>query len=458
MTDQAISYCSILKRAWPIMLANIALPLLGLIDTAIIGHLGGTQDLAALAIGAIVINFIFWNFGFLRMSTTALSAQAWGQGKALSLLRIGLRALIIASALALCILCLQKPLTLLAMTLLAPPLEALEGASTYLAIRLWGAPITLINYVITGLLIGLSRSKSILVLQITLNSLNAVFDLLLAGVLGLGITGIAYGTVIAEVITVFIGFYILHLTWRQLVSDNPSLHSVSLLSTCWQQLRESQFWVSVHFKKILRSNRDIWIRTFCLLLSFMGFTHFSGQLGANTLAANHLLLQIIAFSAFFLDSFAYVTEADTGKAIGQRSRRLFIQATQKTSVLAAITAIALAGIILVSGPWVINQLTVTSRINTLAIEHLYLCAIYIALSAGAFQLDGIFIGANYGKALRNASITSALLFFILWLSFLHIYGLIGLWVAFISFIVLRALCLSAYWSSLMNTHFSANTP
>ncbi len=454
MTDQAVSYHSILKRAWPIMLANIALPLLGLIDTAIIGHLGGAHDLAALAIGAIVINFIFWNFGFLRMSTTALSAQAWGQHDPLKLLRIGLRALIIASVLAVCTLALQKPLSLLATTLLAPPLEALEGANTYLSIRLWGAPITLINYVLTGLLIGLARSKSILVLQVILNSLNAGFDLLLAGVFDLGIAGIAYGTVAAEVITVFIGLYLLHLTWQNLINKDTALNNHSLLNSCQQQLCKPDFWVWVPFKKVLRSNRDIWIRTFCLLLSFMGFTYFGGQLGADTLAANHLLLQIIAFSAFFLDGFAYVSEADSGKAIGQRSRRLFIQTAQKTSILAVITAAALAGTVLIFGPFIIGQLTTIASINTIAIEHLYLCAIYIALSAGAFQLDGIFIGANYGKALRNASITSALLFFILWLSFLHIYGLIGLWVAFISFIVLRALCLSAYWPSLINTNFS----
>lgn len=449
----SLSYKSIIHQAWPIMLANMALPLLGLIDTAIIGHLGNASDLAALAVSSIVINFIFWNFGFLRMSTTALSAQAWGRNNTLGLINTGLRAFFIAAVLALGIILLQKPLILLALKLLNPPPEAINGATTYLAIRLWGAPATLCNYVITGLLIGLARSKSILALQLILNFLNAIFDVVLAGTFNLGIAGIAYGTVIAEVITVFIGGYLLHLTWQNISWKNPTSDKKNLLHHCKQQLFNAQLWNKKQFSTLLTSNRDIWIRTLCLLLSFMGFTYFSGQFGVDTLAANHLLLQIIVFSAFFLDSFAYISESFTGKAIGSRSKSLLLNTAKKTSVLAMFTALLLAIGIISFGHNIIAALTVIDRIQMIALENLHLCALYVLLSVAAFQLDGIFIGANYGKALRNASIASALLFFLLWLGFLETFNLTGLWWALISFVVLRAICLAAYWPSLIKTRF-----
>ena len=283
-------------------------------------------------------------------------------------------------------------------------------------------------YVVTGLLIGLARSKSLLVFQLVLNGLNAIFDILFAGIFHLGVQGIAYGTVAAETVSVFFGFYLLHLTWNNSIFQAPANHknaspknshlfhqtyfdrNNNFFHFCKRMLFSADLWRKNTFYKILASNRDIWIRTLCILLSFMGFTYFSGQMHTDTLAANHLLLQIIVFSAFFLDSFAYLAEAYTGKAIGKKSKSFMLKSTYKISILAGITAFTLACVILLFGEALIKGLTNIETIQVIATKHLFLCAIYVALSVAAFQLDGIYIGANYTKALRNSAAVSSVSF------------------------------------------------
>ncbi|BCD96702.1 multidrug resistance protein, MATE family [Marinagarivorans cellulosilyticus] len=422
------------------MLANTALPLLGLIDTAIIGHWGGTTDLAALAIGSLALNVIFWNFGFLRMSTTGFIAQAEGRQDDIAKAQTLIRATVIALSFAALLLLCKTLITQTALSILAPPFDTHNAAFNYINIRLWAAPASLINYVVAGYLIGLARNRILLILQVFLNSTNALLDILLVRFFDMGIEGIAIGTVIAE-------------------------YSTAILSLCWlakgqaiifQAKTTKNLWYKTAIFSLLKSNRDIWLRTLFLLAGFIGFTHFSGHYGSSQLAANHILLQIISFSAFFLDGFANVTEAYVGKAIGQKNKKVFSHIVQRTSVLACITAIALGTLLIMFGQSLIAALTDLPHIQTVALAYLPFAAVYIAVSCGAFQLDGIFIGAGASAALRNASILSTSITFCLWLGLLPGIGMKGLWLIFVVFVVLRSLFLGTYLPQLIKQHFPVN--
>lgn len=420
------------------MLANIALPLLGLIDTAVIGHWGNTTDLAALALGSLALNVIFWNFGFLRMSTTGFIAQADGRNDDIAKVQTLIRALAIALFFAVLLLLGKTIITKAALTILNPPSDTYTAAFNYINIRLWAAPASLINFIIIGYLIGLARNRILLALQLFLNGANAVLDILMVSLFDMGVEGIAIGTLIAEYMTMTISLIWLFKT------QLPKGRYAEILNRLWKG--------SALFS-LLKSNRDIWLRTLFLLAGFVGFTHYSGYYGSSQLAANHILLQIISFSAFFLDGFANVTEAYVGKAIGQHNKKGFINTIRKTSFLALITAVGLALTFITLGKYLLLALTDLQHIQIIAQTYLPFVAVYIAVSCGAFQLDGIFIGANASAALRNASILSTTLIFGLWYWLLPGISMSALWFTFVIFVILRSVFLGAYLPQLIKQSF-----
>ena len=420
------------------MLANTALPILGLVDTTIVGRWGETTDLAALAVGVLALNVIIWNFGFLRMSTTGFIAQAHGRDDAQLKFQTVIRASAIALFIATLLMMFSAPLARVMLSVLAPPEAVRDAAYQYITLRLWAAPASLINIVISGYLIGIGHTRLLLVLQFFMNASNALLDILFVKAFNMGVEGIAIGTLIAEYLTTIIG-----VTWfvkTQLTANHYQYFARSL----WQRSA---------LLALLKSNRDIWLRTLFLLAGFIGFTHFSGHYGAEQLAANHILLQLISFSAFFLDGYANVTEAYIGKTIGQKNKQAFIDAIRKTSLLALFTAIALAGFFMVSGITIIPMITDIKSVQTLALLYLPFAATYIAFSCGAFQLDGIFIGANGSAALRNASMLATSIPFSLWYWLSPAWGMAGLWSMFVVFVILRAVFLGAYLPNLIRKNF-----
>lgn len=415
------------------MLANTAVPILGLTDTAVIGHWGSAQDLAALATGTVAATFIFWNFGFLRMSTTALVARSLGERNSSHAAEIIARAVIIAFAISAVIIALKALITPVMLALLGPPADAYATTREYLSWRLWSAPATLLMFIVSAILLANGRSKSVLTLQFFTCSLNASLDIYLVSVWQLGAKGVAMGTVIAEYIAVGAGIY-----W---VSRNIS----------FQQLMHAFRSMSYRypaFKPLLRSNRDIWLRTLFLLASFMVFTHLSASFGTVTLAANHLLLQLISFSAFFLDGYAHVIEAEIGHALGQQSKQRLQALLKKGWLLSQGTALLLATLLFTLAPWYLPMLTDIAAISVRADELLIFCCCYVALSASAFQLDGVFIGANASSALRNGSILASIFFVSSWFLAGQFAGILGLWLCFIGYVVMRAIVLAAYLPKL----------
>ncbi len=424
----SLGYRQILNQAWPIILANAAVPLLGLVDTAVMGHFGSPRDLAALAVATMIFNFLYWSFGFLRMGTTGQVAQYSGANDTRAVATVVLQSLMMAGGIAAVLIAVQWPLRALALQLLAPPAAVSGIAAEYFALRIWGAPATLSLYVISGVLIGRGQSKHLLWMQLCLNGSNAVLDLLFAGVFGMGAKGIALGTCLAEYLTALLG-----LSW--LLRDLKFM----------RVYRESELGSAlVTLKKLLAINGNLFIRTLFLLVAFAFFTRMAGGFGAEVLAANHILLQFISFSAFFLDGFAFVLESLAGKAYGARDRAALRVALYKSSVVAVGTALCLSLLLWCFGAVFIQQLTRFDDIAELAMGYLPLVAVYVLLSVAAFQLDGLFIGTSHSAAMRNCSVVSTLCFIASWYLLFDVWGNAGLWMAFVGFVVWRALTLCWY--------------
>ena len=296
---QSITYSYLIRKAWPIILANASVPLLGLVDTAVIGNIGSVEGLGAIAFGALIFSFVYWSFGFLRMGTTGFTAQAAGAGDETEVRAVLGRALLMSVSLGILLILLQWPIRLIAFSLLGGTESVEILASDYFQIRIWGAPATLTNFALMGLLVGLGLSKSLLLVQLFLNTLNILLDVWFAAILELGVAGIALGTVLAEWMTVFLAGWLIFRKLQQ------------------SKLPTTPFWPKVRIldksmlMKTLSANADIMIRTLLLVFSFAFFVNQSARFGDVLLAANHILLQLISFAAFFLDGYAFVVEALT---------------------------------------------------------------------------------------------------------------------------------------------------
>ena len=319
----SITYRYLIEKAWPIILANAAVPLLGLVDTAVIGNVGTVTDLGAIAFGALIFSFVYWSFGFLRMGTTGSVAQALGAGDQTEIRAVLGRALILAVALGLMLILVQWGIRLVALALLDGSDAVEEVTAQYFSIRIWGAPATLATFALMGVLIGLGNSRQLLLVQLFLNGLNISLDIYFAGVLDWGVEGIALGTIIAEWSTVIFAVWLI---MRELNSRRE------LGSEFWPR---SRLLDAAALKKTLAANRDIMIRTLLLVFSFGFFINQSAQFGDVVLAANHILLQLISFAAFFLDGYAFVVESLVGSSLGARRRDSFDIAVKRSSILAS---------------------------------------------------------------------------------------------------------------------------
>ena len=433
---ESISYSYILEKAWPIILANAAVPLLGLVDTAVIGNVGSVTDLGAIAFGALIFSFVYWSFGFLRMGTTGSVAQALGADDQSEIRAVLGRALLLAVALGVVLIALQWPIRLVALSLLdgSAPVEAVT--QQYFTIRMWGAPATLAMFALMGVLIGLGNSRQLLLVQLLLNGLNICLDIVFAGVLGWGAEGIALGTIIAEWLAVIFA------TWLILRELNTRREPGTEF---WPK---SRLLDAGQFRKMLAANRDIMIRTLLLVFSFGFFINQSAQFGDVVLAANHILLQLISFAAFFLDGYAFVVESLVGASVGARRRDSFDMAVKRSSILALVTAAALALLLLVFGDIFVAILTDIELVQDAAYNSLFLAAIYIFFSFAAFQLDGIFIGASFTRQMRNAAFLSIAVYLAAWSLLMDRFGVNGLWWAMIIYVAARADALLLYFSAL----------
>ncbi len=426
----------IFRIAWPIILANVAVPLLGLADTAVIGNAGTVAELGAIALGALIFSFVYWGFGFLRMGTTGFTAQAAGAGDEPEVRAALGRSLAIALSVGLGLILFQLPIGRISLALIngSPEVEAV--ALQYFHVRIWGAPATLATFAIMGTFVGLGRSRQLMAVQLILNALNIILDVLFAGYLGWGAWGIALGTTLSEWAACLLSSWLVLKLLRDRQSDDEPLWP-------WKRITDLE-----RLKRTLGANGDIMIRTLLLLFGFAWFTDQSARFGDTTLAANHVLLQIVTFTAYFLDGYAFATESLVGSSMGAGDGATLDGAIARSTQLAAASAVILASGTWVLGGVLVDTLTTSIPVRAEARSCLPLATVYILCSFAAFQLDGIFIGATRTRDMRNASIESTLLFLLACWPLVAWAGNQGLWTAFLLFVLIRAVCLGLRYPAL----------
>ncbi|MGY1408784.1 MULTISPECIES: MATE family efflux transporter [unclassified Luteimonas] len=432
----ALTRPDIARMAWPIILANASVPLLGLVDTAVIGHYGSTAALGGLALGALLFNFIYWSFGFLRMATTGFVAQADGAGDEAEVRATLARALLLGVGLGIVVMLLQWPLATAYFAVMDASVAVENAGMDYFQARIWGAPAALALYAFSGALIGLGHSRTLLLVQLLLNGLNAALDVYFAGVLDMGARGIGLGTAIAEWTTCVVAALVLWRTLRARHRDDAPFLPL-------ERLRDG-----TRLRRMMAANGDIMLRTLCLLAGFGWFASQGARFGDVTLAANHLLLQLVSFSAFFLDGYAFVAEALVGGAVGARNLPRLRRVVRLSSELALATAALLALAIWLLGGTVVGLLVSLPEVVAAARAYLPWAALYVLLSVAAFQLDGVFIGATRTREMRNAGLLSLAVFLLCAWPAAALWGNHGLWAAFVLFVVARALALLPYYRQL----------
>lgn len=427
-----VTHRKIWSLAGPIILSNISVPLVGAVDTAVVGHLPEPQYIGAVAIGALIFSFLYWGFGFLRMGTTGFVAQAYGAGNWRDLSDTLMRVLLLAIALGLMTIVVGWPLIDFALYLLDSS-AAVEGlAADYAHVRIWSAPAVLCVYALTGIFIGMHNVRAAFVLQLVMNISNMLLDLWFVLGLGWGVEGVALASVIAEYLAMIVGFYLLR---HQLAIALQRYDRRRLLE------RKALF-------KLFQANSNIFIRTLCLLFAFSYFTARGAQQGEVILAANAILLHLQSIMAYGLDGFATAAEALAGSAYGAGKRRLFRRAVILTSIWAAIIALVAGLIYLLLGEAIIGLFTSIDAVSNTAMEFLPWMVVAPIISIWSFQLDGIFIGTSHTREMRNAMIISLLAYLALLQWTIPAWGNHGLFLGLMFFMLIRALSLLFYFPGI----------
>ncbi|MEM7170918.1 MAG: MATE family efflux transporter [Pseudomonadota bacterium] len=424
------------RRVWrlagPIILSSMSTPLLGAVDTAVVGRLGDASYIGGVSVGAMIFSFLLWGFGFLRMATTGFTAQAFGAGDEAEIHASFYRPLGLALALGFLLVVLQAPIAFVAFGAVGAGPEVELQARLYFGARIWSSPAALVNYAILGWLLGTQQAKAALFFQILLNGLNILLDFWFVVGLGWGVQGVAFATVIAEITAAGLG---LLYVWRYLSGRAVPIR--------WRQL-----WTGPETLALFRVNFDIFIRTLCVIFAFSYFTILSARLGDDILAANAILMHFLSVTSYALDGFANAAEILAGNAVGARSLTTFRHAVKVSSLWALATAVLLVALFWLLGSWLITLFTDLPTVISLAEHYLpWLIALPIFAIWG-FQLDGIFIGATRAAALRNAMVLSALVFFVATWILLPLWGNNGLWLAITIFLVARALTLGFCYPAL----------
>lgn len=415
------NYRKILRIAAPMMLANLSIPLLGLVDTALLGHQEDAVYLGATALGAQLIGMIFWAFGFLRMGTTGFTARARGGSDDQETYRRLLEALCFAIAIGLIILLIQPWALGALISLLSDPAGELSAlAFEYTSIRIWAAPAALMTYAFVGWLIGIQDTRSVMWILVLTNVLNIIFDYVLIVNLGLASAGAAWASLAAEYLGCALGAI---LVARKLSSLNISS---KLPDIDWNSLGE-----------MFQSSRHLFVRTLCLLFTFLFFTSQGALINSETAAANAILLNLLALTAYTMDGFAHAAEALCGKAWGAKNRTEFLDACKNTSVLAAIMAILCSLILLTGKQSILAIYTDLEAVRQIALQDYLWLALLPLIAIWCYQLDGIFIGIGHTQTMQNAMLLATLGIFIpVWWLSQHL-GNTGLWLTMFSFHIAR---------------------
>lgn len=416
----------ILKLTLPNIVSNITVPLLGMVDLAIVGHLGSLDYIGSIAIATTIFNFIYWNFGFLRMGTSGYTAQAYGAKDLSQAVNTLVKAVFIALFIALVVIALQYPLCYVALLFFDVNTDMADMVRQYFFIRIWAAPATLLLYVFNGWFIGMQNANTPMIVAIVSNVLNILFSLFFAIVCKMGIAGVAWGTLVAQYAGLLLSVLFWSLFYRKL----------------WKKINIAKSLVWKDMKQFLQVNRDIFLRSFCLLMVFSFVPLAGAQQGEMVLAINTLLLQFLTIFSYIMDGFAYAGEALSGKYIGSKDRQSLYKMITYIFVWGAVMSLGFTLIYAFGGNVLLAILTNQNEIIEAAGQY-YFWVLAIPLAGfAAFLWDGIYIGATASKEMRNTMIVATGIFFVIYYMFYNVLGNNALWLAIIAFLMARSLSLT----------------
>ena len=413
----------ILGIALPAIVSNITVPLLGLVDVAIVGHLGDAAYIGAIAVGGMLFNIIYWIFGFLRMGTSGMTAQLYGKQRVTEIVQMLVRAATIGTGIALVLIVLQVPIREAAFLIIRPTEAVGRLATTYFHICIWGAPAMLGLYGLTGWYIGMQNSRIPMLIAITQNVVNIAASLCLVYLCGMKVEGVALGTLIAQYAGLLMGI----LLW---------MRHYGYLRASFR--REGLFRRSV-MKQFFEVNRDIFLRTLCLVAVTLFFTSAGAGQGEIILAVNTLLMQLFTLYSYIMDGFAYAGEALSGKYIGAGDRTSFSTTVRRLFSWGVVMALLFTATYALGGQGFLNLLTDDPSV-TEAATHFFGWALLIPTAGlAAFIWDGVYIGATYTRGMLQAMGVAAALFFMLYYSLYPLWGNHALWLAFLVYLSARGL-------------------
>ena len=429
MTPAGYGHRAIWAIALPMIISNLSVPLLGLVDTAVVGHLEGPEYLAAVAVGATIFSFLFMGLNFLRMGTTGVAAQAIGRDDGSALRTVLGRALLMAAALGLALIALQIPLGRLALALIAPQPGVGTLAQHYIDVRIWGALSTLGNFVLIGWFIGAQNARAPLIIMLTTNLTNIVLDISFVVGLNMAVTGVALASVLGETAGLMVG--------ALLVAKQLRRHPGN-----WS-FPEIVAWTGI--AQLAKINGNIFLRTFALMFTFGFITAWGARLGTTILAVNAVLMNFQHLMSYGLDGIAHAAEALVGKAVGQNQRSAVQAAVRGTLAWSALFGFAFAAVFAVAGTGLVSILTDLDSVRQSAEDYLPWLVLSPLVSLWSFAYDGIFIGATRAREMRNAMVFSTLFVFLPACYLFSGWGNHGLWLAFTLFMLSRAITMALLW-------------
>lgn len=416
--------------ALPIVLSNATVPILGLVDTGVVGQLGRAEPIAAVGLGALILTALYWLFGFLRMGVTGLAAQARGRGDTDEFNRLLIRGLLVAATAGLSLIALKAPLLGLGLRLSPAGDEVESLAHSYMTIRIWSAPAAIAIYAITGWLIAAERTGTVLMLQFWLNGTNIVLDLVFVPGLGWGVDGVAWATFIAEWSAAFLGLWLCRKAFAAPIWDRAQILDRARLT---------------HMASV---NRDILIRSLLLQIVFLSFAMLGARFSDLHMAANQVLLQFLYVTAYALDGFAFTAESLVGQAVGAKNRAQLDRSVRLTAQWTLGSSAVLSLGFALAGPLAIDLLTNAQDVRQMAKQFLPYMVLTPFLGAASWLLDGVFIGATRGQDMRNMMALSTGIYIICLVPLVPLLGNHGLWIALLINFAARGASLAWRYPSL----------
>ena len=418
----------------PVFFSNLAIPLVGIVDTGLMGNLGQSKFLAATSIATSVMTMIIWSFAFLRMGTVGIVAQLFGKSDYREIVRTLLRNFLIAILIAIIIILFKPIIVGLTKDFFSTSIETQELIKTYISVRVLSVPAELIIYILVGFYLGIQKTNISSLLVIVMSALNIVFSSFFVLSLDLDIFGVVLGTLIASYITAII---------FSLFTYNFILKKFQIIPTFQRLIVVSKL------LKLLTINFDIFIRTVVLTFSFLWITYLGSKLGEDYLAVNTILMQFVILAAFFLDAYAFSTEGVVGFAIGKRNKKSFLLCVKNSIQLSFFTALVISIFYLIFFKQIINIITDVEILRFISYKHAIWVIIIPSVASFCYQLDGIFIGASQTRDMRNGMMVAVAFFIIISIYLTDYLGNHGLWFSLVLFTALRSLTLTYFFNRIL---------